>query len=99
MQTASKTKPFKLDINLDDKEEVTNFLAKYEHHTGKSIALSLGIRGKGSVLLADSLLCYAINKVKAINCREKGFVSSAVYHEHVCDAIYNHHINPVLNAW
>ena len=96
MKTAKK---FALDINLDDKEEVTDFLAKYERHTGKSIALSLGIRGKGSVLLADSLLCYAINKVKAIEHREKGFISSAVAYEYDCDSIYNRYINPVCDCW
>jgi hypothetical protein len=97
--STTKTKPFNLDLNLDDKQEVSDFLSKFERFSGKCIAKELGLRGKGSELLANSLLCYAINKMKAITYREKGSIIFAMGAEEICDSIYSEHINPVCDCW
>jgi hypothetical protein len=94
----SSNKPFTLGINLDDKQEVSDFLSKFERFSGKCIAKELGLRGKGSELLANSLLCYAINKMKAIKNREKGEIKEAVMYENICDSIYSKDIIPVCDC-
>ena len=98
MKTA-KTKPFSLDLNLDDKEEVDSFILLHGRGSYKAIAKSLGLRGKGSVTLARRLLAYAWNKKVAILCREKGDIKEAVMYENICDSIYSKDINPVCDCW
>ncbi len=98
MKTA-KTKPFNLDLNLDDKEEVDSFISSYGKVESNIIAERLGLHGEGSIKLADALLNYAWNKRDAIFCRENGDIESAIQYEIICDSIYSKNINPVLNAW
>ncbi len=99
MKSAEKTKPFTLDINLGDKEEVESFLLCHGRGSYKAIAKSLGLRGTGSVKLATRLLSYAWNKKVAIFCREKGEIKEAVMYENICDSIYSKDIIPVCDCW
>lgn len=95
----SINKPFTLDINLEDKEEVDSFISSYGKVESNLIAERLELHGEGSVELADALLNYAWNKRDAIFCREYGDIESAIQYENICDSIYSKDIIPVCDCW
>lgn len=93
------TRPFSLDLNLDDVSECADFIAKYGTTRGRKLANLLGISGNGSARLASSLSNYAWNKHAAINCRLKGQIQTAIEYEEICDWIYRDDIQPVCECW
>jgi hypothetical protein len=91
---------FKLDINLDDKEERDTFLDKYGVSGARQIANRLGLKGKGSVLLAQALRNYAWNAHTAYEMRLKnGYTNTAIMYEEIADRIYREDIQPVCERW
>ena len=90
---------FKIDINLDDEEEVVEFLKKYEPQRGRILARKLGFAGTGSVKSADALMNYAQNKRAAMATRKAGQIGTAVNYESICDRIYAEDIQPHIECW
>jgi hypothetical protein len=95
----TENKPFKIDINLDDPNELEEFIEKYKNSSGQIIANQLKLKGKGSALLAKALSNYAWNKKTAIYCRVKGKINRALKYEKICDNIYVNNIEPVCECW
>ena len=75
-------------INLDDENEVAEFIEKYKTTKGRRLANLLGLRGKGCVKVANNISCYAWNKFTAIGLRELGKIEKAQMYEGICDRIY-----------
>jgi hypothetical protein len=76
-------------FNLDCPNEVENFISEYKTLKGRRLANLLGMNGRGSVRNADSLSCYAWNKLTAMNLRKRGQIRDAVQYESIYDQIYN----------
>ena len=75
-------------INLDDENEVSDFIHTYKTDKGRRLANRLKIAGKGSAQKATDLSSYAWNKTTAISCRKKGDIETALKYERICDSIY-----------
>ena len=75
-------------INLDDENEVAEFIAKYGTTKGRRLANMLGIKGPGAVTQANWLSGYAWNKQTAINLRKRGQIETALIYEDICEGIY-----------
>jgi hypothetical protein len=92
-------KPFTLDINLDDTNEVHHFVDTYGTTKGRRLANILGLKGKASSQLATALSNYAWNKATAIRLRKDGIIDRAQMYENICDTIYSKSIQPVCECW
>lgn len=90
---------FKLDLNLDAIGEAEKFVNKYSTSKGRYLAFRLGIKGKGSSLLATAVSNYAWNTYTAQLCRSNGNIESALTYESIADKIYKEDIQPVCNCW
>ena len=90
---------FELDLNLDAYGEAENFINKYGTDKGRHLANQLGIKGRGSSILATALSNYAWNTYTAQNCRLAGKIVRAIMYEHIADQIYKKDIQPVCNCW
>jgi hypothetical protein len=97
----AKQTVFALDINLDDEQEARDFTLTHGacSGSGRRVARALGLSGKGSSRLAKSLLCYAWNKVTAIECRNRGDITTALKYEEICDTIYARDIQSTCVCW
>ncbi len=84
----NNTPSFSLLYNLDDENEVLDFLSLFGNSSARKIAHSLGYKGKGSMKAAQSLLNYAWNKKTAITERRRGNTNTAMKYESICDSIY-----------
>lgn len=91
--------PFKLDVNLDDEQELEEFLETYEPQRGRQLANSLEFKGKSSVEAANGLMNYAHNKRAAMLCRKTGNIQGALGYEQICDRIYKENIQPLIECW
>lgn len=89
---------FRLDVNLDTEEGMTEFLELYEPSRGRLLANRLGFKGHGCVAAADALMNYAHNKRAAIMCRKTADEIASRY-EAICDDIYREDIQPVIKCW
>lgn len=78
-----------LQFNLDDENEVENFIAVYSTIKSKRLAFLLGIKGKDCVKRANDLSGYAWNKHTAISCRKRGDIATALTYEAICERIYS----------
>lgn len=92
-------KPFRYEVNLDDPEELREFLERYEPAQGRQLMNMLKFRGKGAVGAADALMNYARNKRVANILRAQGDIESALVYESICDRIYNEDIQPFIDCW
>ena len=91
---------FKLDINLDDEQEASEFVAKYQFfNTRREVAKAMGLKGKGAHKLAGELHSYAFYKVNAIKYRKAGSIADALRYEAICDRIYSEGIQPHCECW
>ena len=90
---------FRLDLNLDDKKERDDFLNKYGTSNGRHLANTLGLKGKGSALLATALSNYAWNAQTAYNQRSEGRILIAQQYETIADRIYKEDIQSVCECW
>lgn len=90
---------FKLDINLDDENEVEQFIESYGTNRGRLLANRLGFTGTGSTKLANALSNYAWNKHTAISCRKAGKIGEAIMYENICDSIYRDDIQTRCECW
>jgi len=77
-----------VDLNLDDENEVEDFLATYGTLKGRALANRLEITGAGCVRRANNLSGYAWNKHTAIACRKRGEIEDALRYEAICERIY-----------
>lgn len=78
------------DWNLDDPNEVEDFIARYGTRKNRWLANALGLRGKGSHQVANDMSAYAWNKSAAIKCRIAWHIPDAAHmYEAICDRIYN----------
>lgn len=91
--------PFSLDVNLDDEQELEEFLESYEPSRGRQLANLLGFKGNRSVEAANGLMNYAQNKRAARLCRSAGTIESALGYERICDRIYRENIQPLIECW
>ena len=89
----------KLDINLDDQEERTDFLNAHGTTKGRRLANMLGLRGEGSSRLATALSNYAWNAETASKVRASGEIQTAIMYEEIADRIYSRAIQPVCDCW
>lgn len=92
-------KQFKLDLNLDDDVEREAFITKYCNRGDRYTAHHLGLRGAGSVLLAQALISYAWARDMAAQRRLDGKIADALEREAICDAVYASRIAPVCECW
>jgi hypothetical protein len=90
---------FELDLNLDAFGEAENFIDTYGTDKGRRLANQLGIKGKGSSLLATGLSNYAWNTYTAQKCRLGGKLDTALMYESIANRIYTEDIQPVCNCW
>jgi hypothetical protein len=90
---------FKVEINLDDEMEVSDFIENYGTTRGQRLANLLGLKGKGSATLASALSNYAWNKKTAMALRLKGDLPTAMSYELICDRIYRSNISPICDCW
>lgn len=89
----------KIDLNLDDEEECTDFILKYRTLKGRALANRLGLKGRGSVAAANALSNYAWNKRTATFLRLAGEIESAQKYEKICDWIYSEDISGKIECW
>jgi Ran GTPase-activating protein (RanGAP) involved in mRNA processing and transport len=93
-------KKFQLDINLDDENEVENFINAHGTIKGRMLANRLGLKGVGSANLATALSNYAWNKKAAMAARIKPLaMQTAMDYENICDNIYSKNIQPFCDCW
>jgi len=90
---------FKLDVNLDDEQELDEFWSAYGKLGPRALANRLGFRGPNSLKAAVALHRYAYRKRKAILLRRKGWMAQALKYEGVCDDIYRKQIRPFIECW
>jgi len=79
-------------INLDDPNELAEFIARHKTIKGRALANRLGITGKGATAKANALSNYAWNKRTANQCRLGGDIMTALRYEKICDRIYKEDI-------
>lgn len=80
--------------NLDDPEEVQNFIDEFGALKGHALARRLGFTGTGCVERANALSAYAWNKHTAIAQRKIGNIAAALRYEAICNTVYaTLHIN------
>lgn len=92
-------KKFTLEINLDNENEVADFLMKYGQAMGEALANSLGLPSlEGREQLANALHYYACNKKIAIEQRSRGQIGIALWHESICDSFYSE-ISALCECW
>ncbi len=96
---ATPAKPFKLDFNLDDEEDLVKFLDRFEPARGRLLANHLRFKGKNSARAANGLMNYAQNKRAARTCRDNDNIPEALHYEHICDLIYKEDIQPFVECW
>ena len=89
----------KVDLNLDDEEEVAAFIKKHGTRKGRSLARALGLYGRGCVAAANALSNYAWNKHTAIGARKNDSVEVAKIYEDICDRIYREDIQGKIECW
>ena len=76
-------------FNLDDENEVNDFIETYGTAKGIRLANALGITGKGAKERANALSAYAWNKHTAMSLRLKGAINGALAYEGICDRIWS----------
>jgi hypothetical protein len=76
------------NLNLDDENQVKNWIEKFGTLRGRRLANQLGLKGKGAVKTANALSNYAWNKHTAIDNRKRGMIITAQNYEKICQAIY-----------
>jgi hypothetical protein len=77
-----------MELNLDDEQEVEEFINNHGTRKGRLLANRLGLRGKGSTKLATALSNYVWNKHTAMALRRDGMIGTALEYEAICDSIY-----------
>ena len=75
--------------NLDDENEVSDFIETFGTMKGVALAHRLGLHGKGCARKANSLSNYAWNKHTAIGLRKDGQIQTAIQYEKICQRIYD----------
>lgn len=76
-------------MNLDDTNQVEEFITKFGATKGRRLANQLGFFGRGAVRRANALSGYAWNKHTAIGLRKAGQIRDALFYERICDRIYS----------
>jgi hypothetical protein len=77
-------------FNLDDPNEVEDFIIKYGAIKGRELAELLEFKDCAiSIIKANYLADYAFNKWISIRYRKEGEISKALHHENICEWIYN----------
>ena len=76
------------DWNLDDENEVNEFLDLFGTMKGRALANRLGAKGKGAAKNANNLSAYAWNKNAAMKLCRAGNIAEACRYEMICDNIY-----------
>jgi hypothetical protein len=74
--------------NLDDSNEVAEFIDLYGTMKGRALANKLGASGKNAVKNANNLSAYAWNKKTSMLLRTAGNIGEAVKYEMICENIY-----------
>ena len=90
---------FKIEINLDDEQEVQAFIDAHYTNRGWQLARKLGFKGRGSAKAASALSNYAWNKITAMGLRKKGGIDMAQQYERICDMIYSQDIRGKIECW
>ena len=88
-----------MDLNLDAFGEAERFINEFGTIRGRALANRLGLKGKGSALLATALSNYAWNTLTAQQCRKRGDIGIAESYEKIADRIYLEDIQPVCHCW
>lgn len=102
--TSDKHNRFKIDINLDEENDLTYFLEliKRNESKAKNLAEALGIDGQPNAQTATrSLRGYAWSKEFAIQQRKKGNlygITGAIDAEKRCDQLYKK-ITKLIDCW
>lgn len=94
-----KKRPFRLEVNLDDPYEREAFINRFKTLRGRGLAHRLGLKGRGSILLANSISNYAWNRHTAYQLRENGEIEKAIEYERIADDLYERDIAPVCICW
>ncbi len=90
---------FKIEINLDDPQEVTDFIKEHGKLKGPALARKLGFTGPNAGKAATALSRYAWNKQAAIKHRKNGKIAFAKMIEKQCDWIYQDDIQGIIECW
>lgn len=98
--TSDKHNRFKIDINLDDENDLTYFLELSERNgSGRKLADALGIIGQPNAQkAAKALRIYAETKETAIKERKDGDLGHALEAEEKCDLWYKE-ITKLIDCW
>ncbi len=75
-------------FNLDDPNEVEDFVNKYRTIRGRRLANMLEFKGFNSVKRANFYSLYAWNKWTAMALRKEGKIALALGYEAICDRLY-----------
>jgi hypothetical protein len=93
---------FKLDLNLDDKNEVDAFLAEFtpsDPDAPKKVAAKYKLTGSKGGILAFALWEYAQVRKEAFTLRKAGDIIQAMSKECRCDTMYCRTIAPLCESW
>lgn len=94
------SKPFKLNLNLDDETERDQFIKRIGRISSPDrVAKALGLKGPDSVRLVIALGRYAYGKREAVALRLAGNTTGALECEHRCDDVYKTVIQPLCECW
>ncbi len=91
--------PFTREVNLDDQQELEQFLKLAEPARGRLLANMLRFKGRFAVRAANGLMNYAQNKRAANLLRSYGEIAKAKAYEDICDTIYREDIQPLIKCW
>ena len=91
--------PFEHPVNLDDQQELEQFLSSHEPARGRLLANMLRFKGRSAVRAANGLMNYAQNKRAANLLRSSGKIQKAKDYEDICDRIYKEDIQPLIKCW
>lgn len=85
------------DMNLDDEQEVTEFIQKYGTLGGEALARRLEMTGPALAQRGNFISEYVFIRNVAFALRRNGYIAGAVFYESRCDKIYKY--LPLSDRW